>query len=100
MNISKFMDANFTEIERIISELGYTFNSHEFIERFAHQFESEYINFLSQFGCKGAFQNVHAQIGLYLSENSSRLNITKTRKVKNKNVFGLTDEIQEWSKKS
>jgi len=98
MNTKQFLENNFTDLILIIKQLDCKFNSHEFIEKFAKKFEVEYIELLCQYKNRGAFQNVHSQIGLYLSENSVHLGIRKTIKTESRNIFGDIDKIQEWEK--
>ena len=100
MNISTFMGSNIVNIQRIIANLPNRFNSHDFIEKFAKEFEPNYIDFLQQYRGSGAFLTVHSQIAKFLSENSESLEILKTEKVRNKNIFGDDDEIQGWIKNS
>ncbi len=92
------MDKNIPEIRLIISELNTVFNSHDFLKKFAKRFERDYINFLNDHFGNEAFRNIHSQIAKYLSENSTTLQIHKKQRVKSENIFGETDEIQEWEK--
>jgi hypothetical protein len=88
---------NLKESKEIVEELGTNFSSHDFIEKFAFYHEEAYIGML--YACKGkhAFQTVHAQIGRFLSDNKIQLNIKKTERKENKNVFGNETEVQFWS---
>jgi hypothetical protein len=98
MTIPEFMTDRIVVIQNIITDLKDTFNSHEFIEKFSKQFEPFYIDFLQQYRGNGAFLTVHGQIAKFLSDNSTTLRIRKTRKVPSRNIFGETDNIQEWKK--
>ena len=100
MSIAKFLvsKANMVIIQKIIANLNNKFNSHEFIEKFSKEFESDYIDFLTLYKSKNAFLSVHKQIAKFLSINSATLRIRKTRKVSSRNIFGEMDNIQEWIK--
>ncbi len=98
ITINEFLKLKNNEIKDIIENLNSPFNSHDFIERLTHKFEGEYIEYLNYYKGKGAFRTVHGIIAKYLSESSNLFNIKKENKVKNKNVFGDFDYIQEWSK--
>lgn len=97
-SINNFMNLRKADIGNIIQELNPVFNSHEFIEKFSKEFESDYIHFLSSYKSPGSFRTVHALIAKFLSEKSGELKIKKTKQVKSRNVFGDYDEIQEWAK--
>ncbi|HAN79706.1 MAG TPA: hypothetical protein DCQ31_19065 [Bacteroidales bacterium] len=100
MSINDYLNRNISLLESdIISQLDNEFNSHDFIMKFAKQFEKDYILFLYAYKGNEAFRNVHSQIARFLSENSALLGICKTHKVKSQNVFGEIDEIQAWKKK-
>ena len=98
MAINKFLEKNKSKIIKIISTLDTTFTSHEFLKKFAKEFESDYIAFLGSYSEDAAFRNVHSQIARFLSDNSKALSIIKTHKVPSENVFGKKDEIQGWEK--
>ena len=99
MSIDEFMKMNIIAINDIISEkLKSEFNSHEFIEKFSKEFEPDYIKFLCNYCKRGAFQTVHSQIAIFLSDNSTKLNIEKTKQVESLNIFGDIDKIQGWKK--
>jgi len=99
MKINKFLNGKISELNNIIFDLDDNFTSHDFLKKFAKLFECEYIEFLYECKGKGAFQNVHSQIALFLSLNSPVLRICKTEsKVKSENIFGEIDEIQGWKK--
>ena len=99
MSISEFLKNNIDILStRIIGSFNHTFNSHDFIEKFAEIFESEYIDFLNQYKGKGAFQTVHSQIGRFLRDNENILHIKGIGKAENKNIFGNIDGIEKWEK--
>lgn len=86
----------------IIEELDTPFNSHEFIKKFAEKNEAVYVEWLyNAKNCKkGAFWNVHAEIGRKLMHCSITdiLPIRKIREVKDINIFGNPDKVVEWKK--
>ena len=99
MSIEEFMKMNIVTINDIINgKLENEFNSHEFIQKFSKEFEKQYIEFLYQYCKRGAFQAVHSQIAIFLSEYSTKLNIEKTQPVESINIFGDKDKIQGWRK--
>lgn len=98
MSINDFLNLHELDLKRIITSLPVEFSSHDFIEKFCKQFESEYIDMLVMYKGKSAFQSVHSQIALFLSKNSENLGIRKLIKNKSENVFGDTDNIQWWER--
>ncbi len=98
MSVNDFMNNQRADIRgNILPRLSNTFNSHDFIQKFAKQFERNYVEFLHAYE-EEAFRIVDSQIAKYLSEHEEYFGIAKSRKVKSKNIFGETDEIQEWNK--
>ena len=98
MDINKFLTNNLNSIKHIISGMNQVFNSHDFLQKFSKKFESDYIEMLYYYRSSNAFRTVHSLIAKFLSENANFLCISKTKKVKSKNIFGEFDEIQEWKK--
>lgn len=102
MTIADFLTEHMDDVKQIINTLPATFSSHEFIQRFAHRFESNYITFLWEYrrpeGEYGTFKVVHSQIGRFLSNNEAELHIQKTNRVYTQNVFGDDSDNQGWMK--
>lgn len=99
IDINDFLKQHQYEIANIISNLkkDVEFSSHDFIEKFAQQYEADYINMLVNYQKKGnAFQTVHSMIAKYLSQNMSVLLIVKSKRKGSENVFGSIDYIQWW----
>ncbi len=75
------------------------FNSHDFIEKFSHRFESDYIEMLEKYKTNGSsFQTVHRMIAKFLSENKDVFCIENNGKVPSENVYGNIDYIESWKK--
>ena len=98
MSINSYLGSHISDLSDIISRLGDEFTSHDFLKKFAKEYEEHYIDFLYSYRGTGAFQTVHSQIALFLSENEKSLGIFKTNKEKSKNIFGEEDYIQGWRK--
>lgn len=98
MSINSFLGAHISDLSLIISRLKAEFTSHDFLKKFAKEFEEQYIEFLNIYKGNGAFQTVHSQIALFLSENEITLGIIKTNKEKSENIFGEEDYVQGWRK--
>ncbi len=102
MSIEQFLTQHINDVQQIIRDLETEFSSHHFIQRFARRFESDYIGFLHEYrkpaGERGAFQEVHKQIGRFLSKNASLLRIEKTDRVDTQNIFGIETDNQGWQK--
>lgn len=98
MTVKTFMRSKTSDIIDIILNLNNTFNSHDFLMKFAKRFELEYITFLFEYNSVGAFQTIHSQIAKFLSENSMNLNIEKTEQTESRNVFGEIVRVQGWRK--
>ena len=99
MTINSFLSSNQIKIKmRIINIMDNPFNSHDFIEKFAELYETEYIDFLNQYKGNNAFRTVHSQIGKYLKEHENELGILGSGKTNNKNVFGNLNGIEKWEK--
>jgi hypothetical protein len=99
MTINDFLTEKINELKNdIIPSLKNEFSSHAFLQKFAKNYEEDYIDFLSANKRIGAFQNVHSQIARFLSDNTTVLNISKTERRESKNIFGEMDVIQWWEK--
>ena len=99
MTIHSFLSFNQDAIKmRIIKAMDSPFNSHDFIEKFAELYETEYIDFLNQYKGNNAFRTVHSQIGKFLKEHENELEIIGSGKTNNKNVFGNLNGIEKWEK--
>lgn len=97
MSIDKFMEVNGVAIDSIIQGLPKEFDSHDFIKRFARRFETDYIDFLSQYQTE-PFKTVHAQIAKFLSENDNQLKIQSIGQIHSENVFGDKTINENWMK--
>lgn len=96
---------NKNQAEEIISLLAQkkqstgNFDSHEFIDLYRANFESEYISMLVE-NDKGsnntAFQRTNSQIAQYLSVNSRDLNIEKLDKMSSVNDHGKITFNTKW----
>lgn len=103
MSIKSYLEnllSSTNDIQDIIDGLDTTFNSHQFIEKFAHTHEEEYIDMLVQYKGKKAFKTVHSQIAKFLKAHSGKapLNIRDTGTTINLNVFGNVTEVHVWVK--
>lgn len=95
INIHDFLQGHQTDLQIIITGLLEEFSSHDFIEKFAQQFEDDYIEMLVNYQKTGtAFQTVHSMIAKHLSQNMPALNIEKIPRKGSENVFGSIDVIQ------
>ncbi len=97
MTITKFMTDNLRAVRMMIAEimLNDTFDSHEFIRRFAKRFESAYNGFLGNYN---SHRTVHAQLALNLLRNTEFLGIQKNGEVWSESVFGFVVPNKEWVK--
>lgn len=94
-----FLKSHHPQIITIISGLNSDFSSHDFIEKFARMFETQYIEMLYKYKDTGnAFKTVHSTIAKYLSQNMNAFGIVKMSKKGSEHVFGEIDIIQWWSK--
>jgi len=91
---------NETQVRNVIAALGNGFDSHEFIEEFIRMYEREYVELLSSHidSRGGIFKNAHSQIGRYLSQNSTLLNIEKLDRVVSENIKRNDKDNQNWRK--
>ena len=97
--INIFLENHQSEIINIIFNMKNEFSSHDFIEKFAQQFESDYIEMLVLYKENGkAFQTVHSLIAKFISEKKEIFKIEKTIRKSSENVFGDNNVIQWWMK--
>ena len=76
------------------------FSSHDFIEEYCAQYETEYLNWLNEYrGTGRAFQTVHSLIGRFLSENEDSSTLPayrRTHRADSENVHGTIDQPMWW----
>lgn len=99
IEINDFLEKNMPTIKNIITKFEFDkeFSSHDFIEKFIEEFESEYIEMLVKHQHSGrAFKIVRRQIARYLSSKTSVLHIEKTEKKESENVKGNLSVVQWW----
>jgi len=103
IDVNEYLNNHQNEIKNIISSFDEkcTFSSHDFIEKFSQNHESDYIGMLIKYKKSGfAFRTVHSIIALYLSNNMDFFHIEKTSKIKSENVHGNLSIIQWWKRKA
>jgi hypothetical protein len=99
MSVRECLSSRFAQIEAAIAELGSTFDSHAFIEQYAHMNEMDYVAMLAANNRVGVFQMVHSEMAKFLSQNQEQLRIRKTdRKNDSKNIFGEASPAEVWIK--
>ena len=99
MTINDFMNERLDTIKTIINEIPTSnFDSHEFIRRFAKEFEVDYVKFLSKYDAE-PFKKIHAQIAINLLNNKIHLRIEKSGKISSANIFGIEDQNEQWIRK-
>ena len=85
--------------ETVIAQMGPTFDSHAFIERFMSMYESVYVGRLSGYSeAKASFRTLHAQIGRYLALHADELGIRPSGPVPSENIKGNETYCQKWEK--
>lgn len=73
------------------------FSSHDFIQEYCRQYETEYLDWLMEFHGSGkAFQTVHGLIGKYLSEHHNDLHIAPIGKHDSECIHGTIDRPMWW----
>jgi len=99
MSLNQFMETNLVVIrDEIIRNIPTNiFDSHVFIRLFAKRFEIEYVKFLSTYKHE-PFRNVHAQIGKFLSEHQTLLQIDDDGITQSLNIFGIVTQNERWVK--
>lgn len=98
MEVTTFLKDHHQELSDITKDFNQEeFSSHDFIEKFARLFETEYIEMLYNYKNTGnAFKTVHSAIAKYLSQNMNSMGIVKTKRDGSEHVFGDIDIIQWW----
>ena len=83
---------------RNIKENG--FDSHCFIEQYAHDYEFEYLQDLLYYArAKKIFKTCHSQIALFLSAHQTEIGICKIKmSKKSKSIFGNKVPNEVWRK--
>ena len=98
MKVNDFLDQNAIGL---INKMETEFDSHKFIKELINSYEKDYVELLySNIESAGIFKTIHAQIGRYLSDNSTQLKIEKDTREYSENVKGYMSENQKWRKKS
>jgi hypothetical protein len=98
MTINEFMNSNIQAIKAdILTLLDETFDSHCFIRKFAKRYESQYVDFLTQYS-ENQHQNVHKIIAKNLQTNKRELEIQDNGKVYSENCFGEINLNEGWKK--
>ena len=75
------------------------FSSHDFIEEYSAQYETEYIDWLCTYRGTGlAFQTVHGRIGRFLSEKEGKIvpRYKRTRRADSESCHGTIDQPMWW----
>lgn len=100
MSVRERLSFLFPRVEAAIAELGSEFDSHAFIEKFAHMNEVEYVTLLAQNNRPGVFRMVHSEMAKFLSLKQEDLRIRKTEQPKDltRNVFGTDSPAERWAK--
>jgi hypothetical protein len=96
-----FLKQNISLVKNeILPVLGYDFTTLDFIKKIIKRFEGNHVNYTYLFREDGLFGTVHSQVEKFLAENESFLNITRSRKVKCEDAYGLIDVIEVWEKEN
>lgn len=95
MSVHEFMLTNLIQIKKIINQMPRPFDSHTFIQHFSKEFQVEYVQLLTAYDEK-PFIKIHQQIGKFLSENQTELNIKSNGKILSANIFGEQSENEQW----
>jgi len=100
VSVNKTLNLNLVKIQQnVLVILPLEFNSHDFILKFAHNFQLEYIELLNEYkNSNNPFHECHKQIGKWLSINKLLLNIKSKGRVSSVNIFGETNSVEEWEK--
>ena len=94
--------ANSIDIAKnVISKIEeYEFDTHTFIEKYAHDYEFEYLQ--DVFNCtkaKNIFRECHRKIGKFLKYNQTAIGISDLeKKAKSKSIFGNKVPNEVWRK--
>jgi hypothetical protein len=99
MSVQEFMKKNIDVIKNDVIKAipNDTFDSHEFIRKFAKRFELHYVTFLNS-ASEEPFRKVHAEIGRFLSVNKESLNLKDDGVTESPNVFGNVTPNERWVK--
>ncbi len=89
------MDNMTSEIRDIIGGLDDTFDSHDFLKKFAKQCEKKYIEMLCE---EKSFREVHKQIGAWIEHEQEHLGLIAKGKVTSENIFGNISSVEQWQK--
>ena len=92
------MELEIYKVASVIDSIEGDFTSHKFIEKYAKEYEKEYIEMLYEKRENQAFQTVHAQLAHFLSKNKSELNIKNEGKTPSENIFGNINNVEKWCK--
>ena len=80
MTVNEFMNTKLIFIKTIIDNIANNeFDSHEFIRKFAKEYEFDYVKFLSHYDSE-PFKKVHSQIAIFLLNNKAYFKIENGRK--------------------
>lgn len=84
----------------VIATLDNEFDTHKFIEKYYSTNEKEYVELLYSHidSTNGIFKAAHAQIGRFLSSNSTSLKIQKVNRGDSENIKKYDSENQIWRK--
>lgn len=83
------------KITSILSQLGKTFDSHEFIKKFIQMYEPEYLNLLvDHANAKNVFKSYHSRIGKYLNRAAKQGLISKKLNADGTPVKSYTENIK------
>ena len=95
MTVNQFMSDHISDIREIINQMEKPFDSHDFIKKFSKKFQVEYVELLSQYS-QDPFENVHKQIGKFLSEKDKLLGIQSAGREPSDNIFGEKSDNEIW----
>ena len=93
---------NKEKVKKIIESLGNEFDTHKFIEKLIRirEYEKEYVELLhSHIDKNGIFKAAHSEIGKFLADNSSYLEIEKANKECSENIKKYGTKNQIWRRK-
>ena len=83
-------------------ENDYDFDSHEFISilrlRYSYEYYTALLDFMSVFSEEEAFQQMHSEIGKYLSKHNEILGIRPIGKHESPNYKGVNSKNEKWQK--
>lgn len=98
-SVEKLMDKY---AAKVISKLGDTFDSHDFIEGVLkdREAEKEYVEVLYEFraASNGIFREFHSLMATYLSDNQTSLKIEKKERGLSDNIKGYESGARQWKK--